>query len=48
MHDCKIPNTVLNRDVDIKKYVEKLEELEKEFESYKKLNEESGNQKSAQ
>ena len=41
MHDCKIPKTVENRDVEIKKYVEKLEEIEKNFEPSKKLNEDS-------
>ena len=40
MHDCKIPKNVENRDVDIKKYLDKLEEIEKDFDSYKNLNEE--------
>ena len=41
MHDCKIPANTKSRDVDIKKYVEKLEELEKEFETCEQIVKES-------
>jgi hypothetical protein len=33
MHDCKIPKTLESRDIDIKKYVDKLEELERIIET---------------
>jgi len=38
MHDCQIPTNVQSRDADIKKYVDKLGELETEFDSCKKIN----------
>ena len=36
MHDCKIPNTGDQRDADIKKYVEKLGQIERDFADSKK------------
>ena len=38
MHDCKIPGNSNSRDSDIKKYVEKLGSIERDFEESKKLN----------
>jgi hypothetical protein len=38
MHDCKIPITSDQRDIEVKKYVEKLESLEKQFADAEKLN----------
>ena len=36
MHDCKIPGNSNSRDADIKKYVEKLGSIERDFEESKK------------
>jgi len=38
MHDCRIPATSDLRDAEVKKYVDKLELLEKEFADAEKLN----------
>ena len=38
MNDCKIPDTANLRDVDIKKYVEKLGSIERDFAESKKMN----------
>jgi len=38
MNDCKIPDTANLRDVDIKKYVEKLGSIERDFAEAKKMN----------
>ena len=36
MYDCKIPETAESRDVDIKKYIEKLKKIENDFEGAQK------------
>ena len=40
MGDCKIPDSANLRDADIKKYVEKLGSIERDFVEAKKLNDE--------
>jgi hypothetical protein len=39
MNDCKIPDVANLRDSDIKKYVEKLGSIERDFVEAKKMNE---------